>query len=100
MLHPFLALLVRHLPAIGRDLGINIRVTSGYRSTQKQKELYAAYKAGKMPYIVAAPGTSKHEKGLAIDVVSDDLETLVALLRDAAGLRWAGMRDPVHFEIP
>jgi len=100
VLHPYLALLVRHLPDIGRELGITIRVTSAFRSPQKQRELYGAFKAGKMPYVVAAPGSSKHERGLAIDVVSNDLETLVTLLRDAAGLRWAGMRDPVHFEIP
>jgi hypothetical protein len=49
-------------------------------------------------YPVAPPGTSDHEKGLAIDAVSTDPQKLVALLT-SAGLSWAGPSDPVHFSL-
>ena len=42
--------------------GLNLYGISGYRSYQRQKQLYS-----KNPYI-AAPGTSEHQSGLALDV--------------------------------
>ena len=42
--------------------GLNLYGISGYRSYQCQKQLY-----GQNPY-VAAPGTSEHQSGLALDV--------------------------------
>jgi hypothetical protein len=44
-----------------------LSLTSGYRSTAEQQRLYDLYKAGK-GNLAAAPGKSKHEKGLAADV--------------------------------
>lgn len=41
-------------------------ITSGYRSHEKQKEVFTASKAG----IAAAPGESEHETGLAFDVTA------------------------------
>lgn len=41
-------------------------ITSGWRSTARQAQLYAAYKAGR-GNLAARPGSSKHEQGLAID---------------------------------
>jgi hypothetical protein len=49
--------------------GINLTLTSSYRSYQKQAYLYQLYKQGK-GNLAAPPGTSKHEKGLAIDVAN------------------------------
>jgi len=77
-------------------MGFNARVTSAYRSSKKQAELYRRYLAGLQPYPVAPPGTSDHERGLALDVVSTDPNKLVALLT-SAGLSWLGPADPVHF---
>ncbi len=48
----------------------------------------------------APPGSSKHELGLAIDIVFPTDEGFATAV-DAAeefGLRWAGPDDPVHFE--
>lgn len=42
------------------------RVTSAWRSTEKQAELYALYLAGK-GNLAAPPGKSKHERGMALD---------------------------------
>ncbi|MDC7287234.1 M15 family metallopeptidase [Blautia schinkii] len=45
-----------------RREGLNLYGISGYRSFQRQKELYTG-----SPY-VAAPGTSEHQSGLALDL--------------------------------
>lgn len=95
-LHPTLATIKRNLPRVARELGFSARVTSGYRSTKKQAWLYDRYLRGLQEYPVAPPGTSDHERGLALDVVSTDPDKLVALLTEV-GLTWAGPSDPVHF---
>lgn len=95
-LNPTLAAIKRNLPSVARSMGFQARVTSGYRSRAAQTKLYNRYLAGLQPYPVAVPGTSDHEKGLALDVVSTDTEKLVSLLTEV-GLRWAGPSDPVHF---
>lgn len=97
-LHPVLRTISRNLPRVARSLGFQARITSGYRSPKKQAALYQRYLQGLMPYPVAPPGTSDHEKGLAIDVVSTDTPKLVDLLT-SVGLFWAGEGDPVHFSL-
>lgn len=97
-LHPTLATIKRNLPAVARANGFQARVTSGYRSPAKQAWLYDRWLRGLQQYPVAPPGTSDHEKGLALDVVSTDPGKLVALLT-SAGLSWAGPGDPVHFSM-
>ena len=49
--------------------GINLTLSSSYRSYEKQAYLYQLYKQGR-GNLAAPPGTSKHEKGLAIDVAN------------------------------
>src|SRR5512137_1207134 len=88
----------RNLPRACAAMGFQARVTSGYRSPAKQAKLYQRYLAGLQPYPVAPPGTSDHEQGLAIDVVTTDIARLVTLL-GMVGLSWAGPDDPVHFSI-
>lgn len=90
--------IARNLPSVAQSLGFAARVTSGYRSSRKQAELYDRYLRGLQPYPVAPPGTSDHERGLAIDVVSTDIAQLVRLLA-SVGLSWAGPADPVHFSL-
>lgn len=55
--HAAMELLLR-----SRQDGLNLCGVSGYRSYQRQKELYTG-----SPY-VAAPGTSEHQSGLALDL--------------------------------
>ena len=100
-LHPKLRTIARNLPRAARQFGFNARVTSGYRSTALQARLYQEYRAGRSRYPAQPPGQSKHEKGLALDVLSDNTSKLVGLLTDpSVGLAWAGPADPIHFEIP
>lgn len=47
--------------------GISISLESAWRDSAKQAQLYKAYVEGRGNY-AAAPGTSKHEKGIAIDL--------------------------------
>jgi len=84
-----------------RAYGFNPVVTSTRRSAAAQRKLYAEWKAGRNPYPVAVPGTSRHEKGQAWDMVVKN----PALVGEAWNsiypgvFRWAGPKDPVHFEI-
>ena len=80
---------------------IPFRVTSGRRSTAKQKALYANYLAGRSPYPVAPPGSSDHEQGTAFDASFPSAYTgVVVYLARYAGFRWGGYfsrPDPIHF---
>jgi LAS superfamily LD-carboxypeptidase LdcB len=58
----------RMLAAASKD-GVQLRINNSYRSPAEQVRLYNLYKAGKGA-IAAKPGTSLHEKGLAIDFVN------------------------------
>lgn len=95
-LDPKLATIARNLPRVAKSLGFSAKVTSGYRSKKKQTELYINYQNGYSPYPAARPGTSDHEIGMAIDVVTNNQDELVSLLTQA-GLYWAGPSDPIHF---
>ena len=76
-------------------LGFELRISSGYRDRAQQQYLWERRETN--PYPVAPPGTSLHERGLAIDVA---LSQVAALLRvaDRAGLCHPLPEiDPVHF---
>lgn len=97
-LHPQLRHVARNLPRAAALAGFTARVTSGFRSYAKQAALYNAWMRGENPYPASPPGQSSHERGLAIDVVSDSQRDLVRLLT-SAGLSWYGPGDPVHFSV-
>ena len=65
-LHPAVATAARAIIAEARADGIPARVTSGYRSIAKQRQLYNAYRRGGP--LAAAPGSSSHNFGLAVDI--------------------------------
>jgi LAS superfamily LD-carboxypeptidase LdcB len=77
-------------------------VTSTFRSSAKQLQLYRDYLAGKPGlYSVAPPGRSLHEYGLAIDIwspIPGALEALGEVWQQAGGV-WGGAADPVHFSL-
>lgn len=59
--------------------GQRVQVNSAYRDPAKQKAMYDAFiKRGKTAPLVAAPGKSRHEKGLAIDINSAHANGLAA----------------------
>ncbi len=49
--------------AAAKKDGVNLDIISGFRSNAEQKQLYAKYGPGR----AAKPGTSNHEKGVAVD---------------------------------
>lgn len=57
---------VRMRDAAKRD-GVTLVVVSGFRTMQKQRELYALYKRGR-GNLAAPPGYSNHQSGLALDL--------------------------------
>lgn len=74
-------------------------VTSGYRTPRQQAKLWRRYRNGLHAFPVLPPGSSMHEKGLAVDLVADrgELGRLGAIWRKAGGI-WGGEQDPIHFE--
>jgi hypothetical protein len=96
--HPKLKLIARNLPRVAASQGFEVRITSGYRSRATQTKLYKDFLAGASHYPVAPPGTSDHEKGLALDILSTNTNLLVLDL-SKVGLYWAGPADPIHFTL-
>lgn len=77
-------------------LGQPVPITSGWRSPAKQQALWDNRHAN--PYPVARPGTSSHERGLAIDVPLRFVPHLAAVASDAGLCQPLPRSDPVHFE--
>jgi D-alanyl-D-alanine dipeptidase len=78
-------------------LGQELPITSGRRSEAEQRRLWEARHTN--PYPVAAPGTSMHEHGLAVDIPRWFVATLLAVADDAGLCRPLPGADPVHFEL-
>ncbi len=78
------------------------RITSGKRSHAQQASLYKNFLAGKALYPVAPPGSSKHELGLAVDIVVTpaSFQTALGQWWRSVGGTWGGsFNDPIHFEL-
>ena len=78
-------------------LGEPVPVTSGYRSPERQRALWLDRAAN--PYPVAPPGTSMHERGLAIDVPAGFVPRLVGVAAQAGLCQPYPRADPIHFEV-
>lgn len=74
--------------------GRELPLTSGARSNEEQIKLFG--KRGSNPNLVAKPGTSLHEKGMAADISP---EVPAAFLEPFGLHRPYGSKDPVHVEI-
>lgn len=102
-LNPVLQFYGEALIAWANDQGYSPRVTSTYRSYAQQSRLYQKYltalEQGAPTLPAAPPGTSKHEQGLAFDLVTTPYEALWTLgqVWNSWGGRWFSS-DPVHFE--
>jgi hypothetical protein len=76
-------------------LGRPVPVVSGLRTRAEQRALWDRRHAN--PYPVARPGTSDHERGLAVDVARSAVPDVVAVA-DRGGLcQPLPDTDPVHF---
>lgn len=80
--------------------GETVNVNSAKRSTEEQQRLWDRKQRGEISYPVAKPGTSLHEKGLAIDVPPATAEKMdrMGILRNN-GLNRPVANDPVHIQL-
>lgn len=76
-------------------------VTSASRTRAQQEALYKAYKAGDGP-LASKPGTSQHEKGLALDLSNDKDDGGAArawMQKNGEAFGWVRTNDEAwHFE--
>jgi len=77
-----------------QDRGVKMYVNSAYRTIAQQLLLYT-WGSGCGYSVVAPPGESNHQSGLAIDI-EDHLGWLPYL--EQYGWRWLGDFDPPHFD--
>ncbi len=117
-LNPLLAANVKSLQQYLLAYGVRTTVTSGCRSYASQAKLYNARATN--PFPVSPPGSSSHEKGLAIDLVVTsfsqqgesrwvsvtlgtdvwyELTAQIMKLAPAFNLTFpAGWQDPIHIQ--
>jgi hypothetical protein len=98
-LQPFLQPYARWLVSAAPYAGArSVRITSVWRSRAEQQQLWDNYRAGRSTYPAAPPGSSKHELGLAWDMVTEPYSALSTLgawwIR--IGGEWSS-KDPIHF---
>ena len=107
-LHPYFRDQVMELIEVCKSKGIELAVVETYRTVAKQNEYK---KLGKI-YTRSTGGRSKHQYGLAVDVVpvidsvpswhNEAVWKKVGLAGEKLGLRWGGRwrhpYDPGHFE--
>ena len=97
--------LQKRLMAAADVYGKPLTINSGYRSSADQQRLWdesvRANRPGKGPngMPIARPGSSLHEKGMAVDIQEYKDPKAVAALR-SQGLIQTVSGDPVHFEVP
>jgi LAS superfamily LD-carboxypeptidase LdcB len=108
-MQPAVANLALKLVDEARKKGIEVRITRGYVSFERQKALWDAYLRGEIPAAVS-PSESPHVKGLAFDVIitegerpvtSDEKYYQLAEIAKQLGLTWGadnGGSLAYHFE--
>jgi RHS repeat-associated protein len=82
--------------------GLMVTITSGFRSTQHQADMYNKWLAsGKKGNPVGKPGGSGHNSGQAIDIHTSNLSQNDRFILGSIGLQYglpyAGSQDTVHF---
>jgi hypothetical protein len=77
-------------------LGRPVPISSGFRTRAEQEALWAGRFTN--PYPVARPGTSMHERGMAVDVPSSFVTTLRGVAAPSGLCQPLPETDPVHFE--
>lgn len=80
-----------------RLLGQPVPITSGYRSPELQAALYA--ERAKNRFLVLPPGTSLHERGLAVDVPEHFVPRLLSVSAQVGLCHPYPESDPIHFEV-
>jgi hypothetical protein len=98
--------LQKKLMAAAEIYGKPLTINSGLRSRADQQRLWdesvSAGRPGKGPtgMLVAKPGSSKHENGMAVDIQEAKNDSKAVLALKSVGLTQPyGDRDAVHFEL-
>lgn len=78
-------------------LGEPVPIASGLRTRAQQQALWDRRHSN--PYPVARPGTSDHERGLAVDVPRAAVDDLVGVAGEAGLCQPLPETDPVHFVV-
>lgn len=84
--------------AAAASASVALNATSGYRTHERQQELYKEYVEGTRKDQVAKPGWSRHESGVAVDIEVQRSRSSPAFLWLAAHARHYGFRDTVAAE--
>lgn len=89
----------RAMAAAAKKKGILIAIRSGFRSHEKQKELYRRFRKGR-GHLAAKPGYSNHQNGKAVDIYIDDYAVYEWLKNHAAtyGFKRTVRREAWHWE--
>lgn len=74
-----------------------VPLTSGYRSPERQQALWEQRHTN--PFPVAPPGSSMHERGLAVDVPSSFVGRLLEVAGEVGLCQTVPVSDPIHFEV-
>jgi hypothetical protein len=93
--------LLGRLAMMGKTYNEKVVINSGFRSYQEQKILYDSYKAG-TGNVAAIPGSSKHEKGLAVDIENPNLQAKSDEIFKSFGLHrpvFSPQRELWHIEL-
>lgn len=107
-LHPYFRDRIAELIAVCKNQGIELAVVESYRTHAKQMEYFGMGRK----YTRSKGGNSKHQYGLAVDVVpvidgkavwdNHALWRRIGVNGERLGLRWGGRwrapYDPAHFE--
>jgi len=89
----------REMAKAARKKGLELAIRSGFRSHDKQKELYARFRRG-WGHLAAKPGYSNHQNGKAVDIYIDDYRVYEWLKKNANkfGFKRTVKREAWHWE--
>ncbi len=89
----------REMASAARKRGIHLGIRSGFRSHEKQKQLYREYRRG-WGNLAARPGYSNHQNGRAVDIYIDDYSVYEWLKQNASkfGFKRTVKREAWHWE--
>lgn len=89
----------RAMAKAARKQGIVLAIRSGFRTHDKQKELYARFRRG-WGHPAAKPGYSNHQSGTAVDIDIDEYKVYEWLLKHAKkyGFKKTVRREAWHWE--
>ncbi|MBL8916213.1 MAG: D-alanyl-D-alanine carboxypeptidase family protein [Archangium sp.] len=80
------------MKAAARRAGVNLSVVSGFRTMAQQRQLYAAYRAGR-GNLAARPGYSNHQGGLSADLNTGGYNTRAYKWLKAHGRQYGFVND-------